>query len=72
MIPYAKGKITRQAHVGIPEGMCEEEFGRGGFFGRYAHLYRTRPPVEWTKIEGELKPRSFNLLKENLNHRWLF
>ncbi len=61
MIPYVKGKVPEQAHVNIPEGLCEEEFGRKGFFGRYAHLYRTEPPVGWTRIEGDLKPRAFNL-----------
>ena len=53
---YMKGKVTRQAHVDIPEGTVEEEYGRAGFAGRYAHLYRTRPPVEWTAIEGDLRP----------------
>src|SRR5690349_19267620 len=61
MIPYIKGKVAKQAHVGIPEGTFEEEYGRNGFFGRYAHLYRSEPPVGWTKIEGPLKPRAYDL-----------
>lgn len=61
LIPYIKGKVPEQAHVNIPEGLCEEEFGRKGFFGKYAHLYRSQPPVNWTKIEGNLKPRAFDL-----------
>lgn len=58
---YTRGEITPQAHVDIPKGLCEEEFGRSGFFGRYAHLYRSSPPVSWTRIEGPLKPRAFDL-----------
>jgi homogentisate 1,2-dioxygenase len=57
---WSRGKVTRQAHVGLPEGTVEEEFGRQGFFGRYAHLYRTKPPVAWTRIEGDLRPRAFD------------
>lgn len=61
MIPYIKGKVTPQAHVNIPEGLIEEEFARDGFFGRYAHLYRSEAPVGWTAIAGPLRPRSFDL-----------
>jgi homogentisate 1,2-dioxygenase len=63
MIPYTKGIITRQAHVGIPDGLYEEEVARNGFFGKYAHFYRKNPPVGWTRIEGPLKPQSFDLNK---------
>ncbi len=56
-----RGKVARQAHVGLPEGTVEEELGRGGFFGRYAHLYRTEPPVGWIRIDGELKPRAYHV-----------
>ena len=27
------------------------------FFGRVSHIYHENPPVNWTKIEGDLKPR---------------
>ena len=54
-----KGKVPNQAHVGIPEGLCEEEHGREGFAGPVSHLYRTHPPTGWVKIEGPLKPRAF-------------
>ena len=54
-----KGKVPNQAHVGIPEGVCEEEHGREGFAGPVSHLYRTHPPTRWVKIEGPLKPRAF-------------
>lgn len=60
-IPYIKGVVTTQAHVAIPDGTYEEEVGRNGFFGKYAHLYRQNSPVGWTRIEGALKPRAYDL-----------
>jgi homogentisate 1,2-dioxygenase len=54
-----KGKVPNQAHVGIPDGLCEEEHGREGFAGPVSHLYRTHPPTGWVRIEGPLKPRAF-------------
>lgn len=54
-----KGKVPNQAHVGIPDGIFEEEHGREGFTGPVSHLYRTHPPTDWVKIEGPLKPRAF-------------
>ena len=59
--PIVKGKATRQAHVGLPEGTFEEEHGREGFFGRVSHLYHTYPPTGWTRIEGNLRPHAFYL-----------
>ncbi len=61
--PIVKGKATRQAHVGLPEGTFEEEHGREGFFGRVSHLYHTHPPTGWTRIEGNLRPHAFYLNK---------
>jgi homogentisate 1,2-dioxygenase len=60
-VVFSKGKVTRQAHVGIPEGTFEEEHGRETFFGRASHLYRSHPPTAWTRIEGDLRPQAFNL-----------
>ncbi|HEX8750242.1 MAG TPA: homogentisate 1,2-dioxygenase [Nitrospira sp.] len=57
-----KGKVPNQAHVGIPEGLSEEEHGRDGFAGPVSHLYRTHPPTGWIKREGPLKPRAFACL----------
>lgn len=57
-----KGKVPNQAHVGIPEGLFEEEHGREGFAGPVSHLYRTHPPTGWVKIDGPLKPRAFACL----------
>ncbi|NTV76157.1 MAG: homogentisate 1,2-dioxygenase, partial [Holophaga sp.] len=49
LFPLRKGRITRQAHVDLPEGTFEEEFARQGFFGRTSHLYRTHPTTAWTR-----------------------
>ena len=59
-IPYLRGKVAAQAHVGLPDGTVEEEYARDGFSGRYAHLYRGRPPVAWSRIEGPLRPRAYD------------
>ena len=58
-----KGKVPDQAHVGIPQGLYEEEHGRDGFTGPVSHLYRAHPPTGWVKIEGPLKPRAFDCAK---------
>lgn len=54
-----KGTAPNQAHVGIPEGLHEEEHGRRGFSGPASHLYRTHPPTGWARIDGPLRPRAF-------------
>lgn len=64
MIVFDKGRTARQAHVGIPAGLYEEEYGRDGFYGRYTHLYRTAPPVAWSRIEGNLRPRAFDFNRQ--------
>src|SRR5512135_2166530 len=66
-IPWIRGRVAAQAHVGLPEGTVEEEYGRNGFFGRYAHLYRAHAPVGWTRIEGPLRPRAFDLREVGTN-----
>lgn len=53
----SSGTFSRQAHVHIPEGLYEEEHGRKGFFGKVSHIYHEHPPVNWTNVEGDLKPR---------------
>jgi len=63
MIHYVKGKVPRQAHVGVPEGLYEEEHGRQGFFGRVVQLYHLHPPMGWKRIEGPLRPRGFDTHK---------
>lgn len=61
MFPLDRGRTTKQAHVGLPEGTFEEEHGRESFNGRASHLYRTHPPTAWIAVEGPLQPRAFNL-----------
>lgn len=63
---WSRGTVTRQAHVGIPEGTVEEEYGRYGFSGRVAHLYRKHPPVAWTALKGTLRPHAY--LLDQLEH----
>lgn len=54
-----QGCAPNQAHVGVPEGLYEEEHGRHGFSGPASHLYRRHPPTGWVRIEGPLRPRAF-------------
>ncbi len=61
LFPIRKGTIARQAHVDLPDGTFEEEFARQGFFGRTTHLYRRHPVTSWTRIEGPLRPHSYDL-----------
>jgi homogentisate 1,2-dioxygenase len=61
MFPLSKGRVAKQAHVGLPEGTYEEEHGREAFEGRASHLYRTHPPTAWIRIDGDLRPRAFDL-----------
>jgi homogentisate 1,2-dioxygenase len=59
-IPYIRGRVASQAHVRLPDGTVEEEYARNGFFGRYAHLYRTHAPVGWKRIDGPLRPHAYD------------
>jgi homogentisate 1,2-dioxygenase len=63
MHQYTQGKYTKQAHKGIPEGYFEEEQGRQGFFGPVSHLIRKNPSTHWVNIEGDLKPRLYDLVE---------
>lgn len=65
MFPLSKGKVSRQAHVGIPEGTFEEEHARKGFFGKTSHLYRTHRPTDWIRVEGPLRPHAYYLSELN-------
>lgn len=58
---WAQGEHTLQPHTNIPDGTYEEEHGRQGFFGRTSHLYHRHPPTGWLRIEGDLKPRAYNV-----------
>jgi len=61
LFPLRKGLVARQAHVDLPAGTFEEEFARQGFYGRTSHLYRRHPVTSWTRIEGPLRPHSYDL-----------
>src|SRR6266511_3088381 len=61
MFPLSKGKVAKQAHVGLPDGTFEEEHGREAFDGRASHLYRMHFPTAWVRIEGPLQPRAYDL-----------
>jgi homogentisate 1,2-dioxygenase len=61
MFPLSKGRVSKQAHVGLPDGTFEEEHGREAFDGRASHLYRTHPPTAWIRVDGSLKPRAYDL-----------
>ena len=61
MFPLSKGRVAKQAHVGLPDGTFEEEHGRESFVGRASHLYRAHPPTAWVRAEGPLRPRAFDL-----------
>ena len=63
MYPLKKGKITQQAHVGLPGGTFEEEHGRKGFYGKSAHLYHAHPPTGWIRFEGKLRPHCIDCNK---------
>lgn len=55
-IHHNKGVTPKQAHVRLPEGIKEEEVGRGGFLGPVAELYRKHEPTGWTRVEGDWAP----------------
>ncbi len=57
---WVKGRTSRQAHVGLPEGTVEEEHGRAGFYGAASHLYRLHPPTDWVKVEGPAAHHAFD------------
>ena len=51
----------RHPHKNIPQNHFEEEQGQGGFYGPVSYLIKKKPSTRWSKIEGELKPRLFDL-----------
>jgi homogentisate 1,2-dioxygenase len=62
-IPVSRvaGQASRQAHADLPEGTYERELGREGFFGPATMMYHPRPPTGWSRWEGPLRPRAFDL-----------
>src|SRR3989344_1020335 len=70
MFYHEEGVFTKQAHKGIPSKHFEEEQGRKGFFGAVSHLIRKQPSTRWKTIEGNLKPRMFDLTELDKNISW--
>lgn len=56
-----EGEASRQAHADMPAGTFEREMSKEGFFGPAAFLHHRRPPTSWSKFEGPLRPRAFDL-----------
>lgn len=65
-VHLVKGIVATTAHKNLPPDTYEEEHGRAGFFSRIAHLTHLNPPTGWIRIEGNLKPRSFDTNKLKL------
>jgi homogentisate 1,2-dioxygenase len=59
----AQGRHSRQAHADMPQGTYEREMSKEGFFGPAAFFHHRRPPTGWTRFEGPLRPRAFDLAK---------
>lgn len=59
-LPHVEGRVSRQAHVDLPEGTYERELGREGFSGPATHMYHRHPPTSWSGFEGPLRPRAFD------------
>jgi homogentisate 1,2-dioxygenase len=60
-LPRVEGRASRQAHADLPPGTYEREIGKEGFFGPATHMYHAHPPTGWTRFEGPLRPRAFDL-----------
>src|SRR5688572_12564754 len=61
--PRVEGRASRQAHADLPEGTFERELGKEGFFGPATMMYHKHPPTGWTRWEGPLRPRAFDLAR---------
>ncbi|MFM2289915.1 MAG: hypothetical protein RL684_3058 [Pseudomonadota bacterium] len=59
--PRVAGTASRQAHADLPAGTFEREMGKEGFFGPAAFFYHRHPPTAWSRFEGPLRPRAFDL-----------
>jgi len=59
----AQGRTSRQAHARFPEDTFERELGKEGFFGPATMMYHSHPPTAWTRWQGPLRPRAFDLTK---------
>jgi homogentisate 1,2-dioxygenase len=66
--PRVEGEASRQAHAALPQGTFERELGKEGFFGPATHMYHRHPPTAWTRWEGPLRPRAFDLTRVTSEH----
>ena len=58
---WIQGEASRQAHANLPAGTFERELGRDGFFGPATQMYHRHPPTGWTRFDGPLRPRAYDL-----------
>ena len=68
--PIVEGVCSRQAHANFPiqedgSKTYERELGKEGFFGPCTHMIHRHAPTAWTKWEGPLRPRAYDLNKWN-------
>jgi len=61
----AQGTHSRQAHADMPAGTFEREISKEGFYGPAAFMHHPQPPTGWTRFEGPLRPRAFDLTRLN-------
>ena len=61
----AEGRHSNQAHADLPEGTYEREMSKEGFFGPASFIHHPRPPTGWSRFEGPLRPRAFDLARLN-------
>jgi homogentisate 1,2-dioxygenase len=59
-LPRIEGQASRQAHVDLPQGTCERELGREGFYGPATQMYHRHPPTDWCSVDGPLRPRALD------------
>lgn len=64
--PIVEGVCSRQAHADFPtqpdgSKTYERELGKEGFFGPCTHMIHRSAPTAWTKWEGPLRPRAYDL-----------
>jgi homogentisate 1,2-dioxygenase len=59
--PRVEGVASRQAHADLPPGTYERELGREGFYGPSTQMYHRHPPTAWSRFEGPLRPRAFDI-----------
>lgn len=71
-LPRTEGRISRQAHVDVPQEGHEREIGRDGFAGPASHMIHAHPPTGWSCFEGPLRPRAYDTgeLKDAMALPW--